>query len=201
MTIVRDAQSVMLPSERRYIENVIRLLCRGGIEEEEEVLLTLIKKDDEYIRNIKGKEAEEHMENIYAEYVLSVYNKDISSVKESYDILKKSFLVYIANNIEKIESFRKENGIIILNEMFFGKEAPCIPEEYENVQREFLELSGTICNKLFCINVLANRKYSMSSSKIEQVKALERKKFVRNDTKFDSLTASSSGKTLKDQYI
>ena len=63
--------------------------------------------------------------------------------------------------------------------MFFGKEAPCIPEEYENVQREFLELSGTICNKLFCINVLANRKYSMSSSKIEQVKALERKKFVR----------------------
>lgn len=101
MTIVRDAQSVMLPSERRYIENVIRLLCRGGIEEEEEVLLTLIEKDDKYIRDIKGKKAEEHMENIYAEYVLSVYNKDISSVKESYDILKKSFLVYIANNIEK----------------------------------------------------------------------------------------------------
>ena len=75
MTIVRDAQSVMLPSERRYIENVIRLLCRGGIEEEDEVLLTLIEKDDKYIRDIKGKKAEEHMENIYAEYVLPSFER------------------------------------------------------------------------------------------------------------------------------
>lgn len=201
MTIVRDAQSVMLPSERRCIENVIKLLCKDEIEEEDKSLPALVEKDNSYIRDIKEKDVEMHMTNENPEYILSIYNKNMILTKEFYNILKKSLLVYITNNIEKIKFFRKENGIIVLNEMFFGKEAPYIPEEYESVQREFLELSKTIPNKLFCINILANKKHSMSRSKIEQVKALESKRFVRNDTKFDSQSTSSSGKTLKDQYI
>lgn len=84
----------MLPSERRCVENVIGLLCRGRdkVENEDEVLLKLIEKDKKDIEDVRTKvEAGNDIKSIYAEYDLSVYNKDISSIKESYGMLKKAF--------------------------------------------------------------------------------------------------------------
>lgn len=198
MTIVRDAQSVMLPSERMCIENIIELLCGNISQKEDDTLSEVIQNDQKHIKDIKGKKAEEYINDIYANYELSVYNKDIDSIQNSYNGVKKSIKDYIKNT--DIKAFSDGCGIIVLNEMFFGKEAPYPPEEYEKVLKEFSTLSKLISSKLLCINVLANKEYEGLDSQKELLKRLNTRRFVRNDTKFDPLDENDAS-LQKAQYI
>lgn len=88
-------------------------------------------------------------------------------------------------------SFKDNVGIVVFNEMFFGKKIPYIESQYKEILEEFKKISDQIADKLFCINVLGERKYNISPeyrdfvTKLVIPKKGEESRLVREDFLFD----------------
>lgn len=173
MNVTRDGASIALKTERLYIENIISLLSTGRIIYDDSLLKKQLKSDSDLVKqqNNSTKGLAER-----SPYEIALLKKNSNDIfwNVSFDSYK-DIVEYVKSNLlpKYMKLFQRNWGIIVFNEMFFGKESPYEEDEYKSVISEFIQLSRISYNKIYYVNILGKIKHKMQQRDIEKIKKMK----------------------------